>query len=339
MKLLRIAALIIALVALGAMCASAQPVVSAKSGTIAHVDGKVFLGDKEVEESLTKFPDIKENGILRTEDGRAEVLLTPGVVLHVGENSSFKLLTNRLIDTRLELLTGSAVVDAADIAKDTNLTVVCKNGVFTLGKAGHYRLDTQPARIKVFSGTAIVELDGEHVEVAAGKMLALDGGLASAAKFDREDTDSLDNWARRRSEQMAMANLSQAKTLYSSYSPVGSGGMWSYNPYFGMYTYIPGSGRYCDPFYGYCYYSPNAVMRVYYQPTPIYSAPAYSGYSGPSYSSMGSTSGGYSGAIASSSTGAVASAPAAAAASSSAASSGAAASAGHGSGGGGGRGH
>src|SRR4051812_26213504 len=101
---LRTFSLSAAFVALGAICASAQPVISAKAGTIAKVEGQVYLGDQLVEDSLTKFPDIKENGIVRAEDGRAEILLTPGVVLHLGEKSSFRLITNRLIDTRLELL-------------------------------------------------------------------------------------------------------------------------------------------------------------------------------------------------------------------------------------------
>src|SRR5579862_5446531 len=100
---------------LGAVSVSAQPIISAKAGTIALVEGKVYLADQPVEPSLTKFPDIKENNIVRTEEGRAEVLLTPGVVMHLGENSSFRLITNRLIDTRLELLTGSAVIDALEI--------------------------------------------------------------------------------------------------------------------------------------------------------------------------------------------------------------------------------
>src|SRR5690349_16387512 len=145
--------------AIAALCvasATAQPVISAKSGTIAKVEGKVFLGDQLVEESLTKFPDIKENGVVRTEDGRAEVLLAPGMILHLGENSSFRLITNRLIDTRLELLTGSAVVDAEQVAKDTTLTIVCKDGTVAVSKDGHYRFDTEPARLRVFEGTADV---------------------------------------------------------------------------------------------------------------------------------------------------------------------------------------
>src|SRR5437763_1808666 len=128
-----------AVLALSAAGALAQPVISAKSGTIAKVEGEVFLGDQLVQDSLTKFPDIKENGVVRTGEGRVEVLLAPGMILHLGEKSSFRLITNRLIDTRLELLTGSAVVDAEQVAKDTSLTIVCKDGTVTIGKAGHYR--------------------------------------------------------------------------------------------------------------------------------------------------------------------------------------------------------
>lgn len=328
-----------AILALGAVSAYAQPVISAKAGTIAKVEGKVYLGDQLVEESLTKFPDVKENGVVRTsEEGRAEILLTPGTVLHLGENSSFRLITNRLIDTRLELLTGSAVVDAAEIAKDTNLTVVCKDAVIVLGKAGHYRFDAEPARIKVFAGVASVQLGSQRIEVASGKMLGLTGELASVEKFDKNDTDSLDNWARRQCELMALANVSAAKSVYNTYSSVGSGGMWGWNPYFGMYTYIPGTGRFCDPYYGYCYYSPSTVLRVYYRPPPqIYNnGGGFNNTSG--YTAMTPTSSGYSGAMASSPASA-ASAPAAAASSSSAAASAGASSAGHGSAGGGGRGH
>ena len=266
MKLLWISGTAAFILALGAVSASAQPVISAKSGTIALVEGKVYLNDQLVEPSLTKFPDVKENGVVRTEEGRTEVLLTPGVSLHLGENGSFKLITNRLIDTRLELLTGSAVVDALEIAKDTNVTLVCKEGTVAIAKAGHFRFDTNPARIKVFAGVADVTLKGEHIEVPAAKMLSLSGDSATAEKFDSDDTDSLDNWARRRGEEMAVANVSAAKHTYDTYGSVSPGGGWTFNPYFGLYTYIPYSGRYCDPYYGYCYWSPGYVNRLFYNP-------------------------------------------------------------------------
>lgn len=73
-----------ALLALVAVPVSAQPVISAKSGMIARVQGNVFLDDKAVEDSATHFPDVKEKQVVRTEDGLAEILLTPGVFLRMG---------------------------------------------------------------------------------------------------------------------------------------------------------------------------------------------------------------------------------------------------------------
>jgi hypothetical protein len=336
MKISWICALAAAVVAVFALPAHAQPVVAAKSGTIASLDGRVFLADVPVEASLTKFPDIKEGVVLRTELGRAEVLLPPGVVMHVGENSSFRMIDKRLVDTRLELLTGSAVIDAVDVGKETNVTVICKDATITLSKAGHYRIDADPARVKVFAGLLAVQVGGSEVTVSGGKMLSLTQS-ASVEKFDKEATDSLDNWAKRRLELMAMANLSAAKSAYSSWGTYQN--TWGWNSYLGIYTFIPGSGRYCSPYYsGYCYWSPLTVGRVYYQPPPQRIDSGYGGGWSPSYPTMGSTSGGYSGTM-SSSSGSVSAAPAAAASSgSSAASAAPTSSVGQGSGGAGGRG-
>src|ERR1700735_3366611 len=121
MKALCIAAIAVTLVAALVLPASAQPVISAKSGLLSYVEGQVKLNDQPVEFSTTRFADVKENSIVTTLDGRAEVLLTPGVTLRMGENSSLRMITNRLVDTRVELITGSAVVEADMIAEYTNV--------------------------------------------------------------------------------------------------------------------------------------------------------------------------------------------------------------------------
>ncbi len=346
-------ALTLAILALGAIPASAQPVISAKSGLVSYIEGKVFVNDSQVEPSLTNFPDVKEKAILRTTEGRAEVLLSPGVFLRVGENSSFRMITNRLIDTRLELLTGSAVVEADEIAKDTNITIVASKATIVIAKHGLYRFDMEPSRIKVFDGLASVTAGEQTTPVAAGKALSLDSETASVEKFDKEATDALDRWSKRRAENVAMANVSSAKQVHdygcSNYptnfsNPVATNspcynpcGGWRYNPWYGMVTYIPCGGNIYSP-YGYRYWSPNNVSRMYYVPRqPTYGNGGYGGggMGGGYYPSMGSTSGGYSGAV--SAAPSMSSAPAAVSSSgSSAASSAGASSAGHGGGGGGG---
>ena len=89
-----------AAMAWSAIPASAQMVVSAKSGVVNYTEGQVLLNGRAVESSITKYPEMKEDAVLRTEAGRVEVLLTPGVILRMGENTTLKLITNRLVDTR-----------------------------------------------------------------------------------------------------------------------------------------------------------------------------------------------------------------------------------------------
>jgi hypothetical protein len=337
-----------AILALGTLPVQAQVVLGAKSGLVNYVEGKVFLGDQALELQPAQFPEVKENTILRTEEGRAEVALTPGVMMRIGENSSFRMVTNRLVDTRLELLTGSVVIEAAEIAKETQVTIVCKGSTAALAKGGLYRFDAEPARLKVFEGSADVQAAGQSLTVKGGKMVSLEGTVAVVEKLDMTATDSLDRWSRRRADIIAMANVSaanRARRSYGSADPCGmynrpgvitNYGSWGYNPYYGLITYIPCSGMIRSP-YGNRYYSPGTVYSTFYAPRPVMTNNG--GFSGPpSYSTMGSTSSGYSGTIAASPSVST-SAPAAASSSSSAASSAGTSSVGSGSSGGGGRGH
>src|ERR1039458_8195929 len=173
MRPIRFAIPTIAMLAFVALTASAQPIIYAKSGVIAGLEGNVFLDNQVLESSVTHFPDMKENSVLRTEDGRAEVLLPPGYVLRIGENASFKMITNRLIDTRVEMLAGSGIVEVDENSKDTNVVVALKAGAATLTKTGVYRFDSELARIKVFSGTASVLLGDKTFLVPTGHMLSL----------------------------------------------------------------------------------------------------------------------------------------------------------------------
>jgi hypothetical protein len=335
-----------AVLALAAAPAFAQPVVAAKSGTISVADGKVFLDDKLLEIQPGQFPDMKEKSVLRTEDGRAEVLLPPGMFLRVGENASFRMVSNRLVDTRLELLTGSAVLEIDATSKDAQVTLLDKDGTVTFTK-GIYRFDTQPARLKVFEGSADVQIGGRSVTVSMGKMMGLTGDTASVEHFDVKDTDSLDHWSRRRGEEVSMANVSAAKRAqgnswsssinpcmgvgpyagYGGYGPAyalgtgmgGYGGVWAYNPWYGMYTYMPCGGMFMSP-YGYSFWSPYSVGRLFYNPGLFFGGRS-TGFTrgtggflsggtalrGPGYSNIGRTANGFSGVVASPRSGGLAS--------------------------------
>jgi hypothetical protein len=131
-------------------------------------------------------------------------------------------------------------------------------------------------------------------------VLALDGTLA-LSKFDPKVGDSLYRWARRRAEYLAMANVSAARTLWQDGRAWRTSG-WMWNPYFGMFTYLPYRGVYRS-FWGYQFWSPREVYIVF-QPPRVASSGGWdaSRSYNPSlgYHTMGQTSAGTSGTVASS---------------------------------------
>jgi len=281
----------VALGTLAAGSACAQYVISSHSGVIQYVEGRALLADKPVDPKFGQFPDIKENQEFRTEDGRAEILLTPGVFLRLGENSAIRMLSTRLTDTRVEVLSGSAVVESNEIPKDNAIQLVFKNDTIRLQKQGLYRLDTEPAHFQVFEGEAVVADTSGQLTLHGGKQTNLAGALM-AESFDHkaDDQDALYRWSDRRASYVAQANVASAAQVGNGYTGSGSSygyglgsgygyglgggygyglgsgfgynpgflGGWAFNPILGMYTYLPYEGFGYSPF-GYTYYSPYTV--------------------------------------------------------------------------------
>jgi len=275
-----------ALVLCSGLSLSAQSVISAHSGTLHMSEGTVLIDGKTVDQKFGTFPDWKEKSELRTETGRAEILLTPGVFLRVGENSSVRMVDNRLIATRVELVSGEAVVEAADPMKENSVTMVYGGYQIHVRKSSVFALQAQPAELKVYHGEAEVEYDGNLVVVKSGHMLPFSPALA-AEKFDAKEGDALTRWSQRRSEYVATANVSAAKSLRDSGSTWSSAG-WYFNPYYSMYTYMPGRGVSWSP-YGYGFYSPYSV----YSYLPAYGYGGGYGYRG--YNSGNNSGSGRSG--------------------------------------------
>src|SRR5580698_6945601 len=206
--------------------ACAQYVISSHSGVVQYVEGRAFLADKPVEPKFGQFPDIKENQESRTEDGRAEILLTPGVFLRLGENSAIRMLSTRLVDTRVEVLSGSAIIESNEIPKDNAIELIYKKDSIRLVKQGLYRVDTEPARFQVFEGEATVTDPTGQLTLKGGKQTNL-AGVLMAENFDRkaDDQDALYRWSDRRASYVAQANVVAATAANSSgYGGYGNGG-------------------------------------------------------------------------------------------------------------------
>src|SRR5262245_47884082 len=66
----------------------AQQVVSARAGTVHHVEGEAVVAGTQLQPKEGLFYEVKEGQRLETRAGRAEVLLNPGIFLRLAPNSS-----------------------------------------------------------------------------------------------------------------------------------------------------------------------------------------------------------------------------------------------------------
>lgn len=219
--------------------AQAQVAISARSGLINYVEGTVFLDGATITMKPGSFPQMQNGSELRTAEGRAEVLLAPGVFMRLAENSAVRLLSGEIMDTRVEFLAGSVIVETADMAKEQGLTFSMDGALFGLLNKGLYRLDSAPPQISVYDGEAWVTVGGQAQIVKRGRRLGLDP-VAVAEKFDTKTGDDFFLWASERAEYLAAANATAAASAQAN----GFSGtnMWIWEPLYDTYTYMPASG-------------------------------------------------------------------------------------------------
>jgi hypothetical protein len=257
-----------ALLATG-LLAVAQGAV-ARPGTVNYAEGQVTLNGRTIGAKALGQTEIQPGRVLETQNGRAEVLLTPGAFLRVGKNSAVRMISPSITDTRVELMRGKAMVEVAHLEKENRIRVV-DNGVDTrLEKKGIYEFNANQPTVAVYDGKAVVQQDDRKVDVKKGKELALEAGARlKPQKFDRNETDSLYNWSKLRSSYLAEANMSSAQmVVVNDYPGWWAGTGWYWNPWFSTWAFVPGNGFFNDPF-GYGFYSP----AYWYYNAPLYYSP------------------------------------------------------------------
>ena len=225
-----LAALFVVLLPVGA-----QSVISTHSGLIHYFEGTVYLGDQSLESHPGRFPSVPLDGELRTAAGRAEVLLTPGVFLRMGDRSAIRMVGNDLSDTQVELETGSVIVDSAEPNLNTSVTLIYKNWKVHVLQKGVYRIDAAPPRLWVRQGRADVfaGVGKQPVSLESGMSLPFAGVLVTE-RTSEPSQDALDDWSNGRSESITADNTITAQLDQDPTAGMAASGGFTYYPLLGL---------------------------------------------------------------------------------------------------------
>ncbi len=186
----------------------AQYVVSTRAGTIHYIRGQVSVDGQPLEMTPFKFPLLKEGQVLRTGNGRAEVLLGPGVFLRLGEHGALRMLNTRLENAEVEVQQGTSLVEVVDMPNGSDVHVVSGPTRTGFRGIGLHRFEAQSHELRVFGGHAEVMVGDQKVEAGRGRLVHLEDTL-SVSRFDPSRKDALHQWAARRSFLLFRSNSSR----------------------------------------------------------------------------------------------------------------------------------
>jgi len=111
-------------VACAAFAAPLWGAIPAHPGMLNYMEGQASINGEPVNSRSVGSMDVERGQVLQTGQGKAEILLTPGVFLRLGDNSALRMVSPALTNTSVELLHGEALVEVADLHKENNLRVL-----------------------------------------------------------------------------------------------------------------------------------------------------------------------------------------------------------------------
>jgi hypothetical protein len=218
-----------------------QFVVSVKAGLVNHVQGTANVTEMEMARA--------QRPIRTGTDGYAEILLSPGSFLRLGEDSEAVINDADLSHVVVTLTRGPAVIEVIEISKSAPLTVTTGNLTTKIASDGIYRFADGVAT--VIQGKLQTE-DGKLTYEKGWQVFFQDN--YRARKASKIPVNGLDVYSEARSAVNARINMSLANAMQG---PVDSGiyDLWLYSSEYDSYGFFP-RGIFRSP-YGHKYYGVN----------------------------------------------------------------------------------
>jgi len=240
-----------------AVCSPVWAAVTPQPGALNYIEGQVSINNQALTSKAVGSAAMNDGDVVSTGNGRAEILLTPGVLLRLNHNSAVRMDSTELLNTRVDLLQGQAMLEVDNLHKENNVQIADAGAITQPEKKGIYAFNADQPAVQVFDGKAVVREGDEHVDLGKGHEALLATQPLKSQKFDRDaaqNSDQLYAWSKLRSEYLSEATAASAQTFV-----VNAGGWygpgWYWNPWWGMYSFVPGTGFFYNPF-GFGLYSP-----------------------------------------------------------------------------------
>lgn len=264
--------------------AQQQPAGVPQPGMVNYVEGQAMLAGQPINKSSVGTAEVGPGQALTTQNGRVELLLTPGVMLRLDNNSTLMMNSGAIENTEATLQSGRAMVEADEVLKANFIAIHEGPASIRIMTKGLYDFDAAHNTFRVFDGRAEVNLGGKTYTVQGGHQFDLTASKLKARGFDKKaNEDAFYRWGSLRASYLAEANVDAARGLANGYYGYGPSYAydpgWFWDPSFSAYTWLPGDGMFWDPF-GWGFYSPGFAFAA-----PFYGY-GYGGYHyafGPGY--------------------------------------------------------
>jgi hypothetical protein len=248
----------------GAASAAASPTMP-PPGAVNYIEGQVSVDGQPLAPGALRSTILQSNEVIKTGgQGYAEILLTPGAFLRLGHESEARMISAGLANVRVQIVHGSALVEAAQLVKGTDMDVLMNGATARIDEKGLYAFNTSDQAVQVLDGKATITDQARQSTLKKGDEVL----LASARPLKKRDFDlkavkqePLYVWSKVRSEDEAAANLHVANAVEAYGGWYGPG--WYWDPYWDFYAFVPGWGVLGSPF-GWGFYSPAFVYAAPY---------------------------------------------------------------------------
>jgi hypothetical protein len=233
-----------------AIAGAAAQGTAGHSGAVNYIEGQVSLEGKPLASGALEGIALGAGQTLSTEQGKAEVLLTPGAFLRLGDQTSIKMSSESAADARVEILQGAALLEVVQLG-GAHLEVLDGQAHATIQSAGVYEFHAGQPAVAVVSGKARVQANDHAVELGKGREVTWRGSAAgNEGKIPRASlaADALYAWSQQRARADAEASVNTAQALVGTDPGNWHGAGWYWDPFYANWAFLPATYTLSGPF-------------------------------------------------------------------------------------------